>query len=148
MSGAVSKPEHLAVSASWRGATPSWLRLVIALVFVRLSLKAVGLKRTHQILVRYVMTSHTPDTVPDEFLGSCAERVATVAAFFPGRALCLEQSLLLWYSLNRAGVRATLKCGLLTYRLRGHAWVEYGGVPVGEHGSRTDGFWTVMELAQ
>jgi hypothetical protein len=57
--------------------------------------------------------------------------VDTAAAFFPGRALCLEQSLALYVCLRRAGVPAELKIGAQPYPFAAHAWVEHRGELIG-----------------
>jgi hypothetical protein len=55
------------------------------------------------------------------------------AAFFPGRALCLEQSLTLWYLLRQSRVQATLRLGVQPYPFGAHAWVEHAGEAVNEN---------------
>ena len=60
------------------------------------------------------------------------ERVATAAAFYPRRALCLEQSLTLYVALKRAGVDARLRVGVRPMPFAAHAWVEVNGQPVYE----------------
>ena len=53
-----------------------------------------------------------------------------VAAFFPARVACLEQSLTLYWLLLRARVPATFRIGVLPSQFAAHAWVEYDGQPV------------------
>jgi hypothetical protein len=62
------------------------------------------------------------------------------AAFIPGRALCLEQSLALYVCLRRAGVAVGLRLGVQPYPFAAHAWVEYKGEPVGESWDRVGRF--------
>jgi hypothetical protein len=61
-----------------------------------------------------------------------AHRVALGAAFYPRRALCLEQSLALYAMLRRAGAPATLRIGARPVPFAAHAWVEIDGEPVSE----------------
>jgi hypothetical protein len=57
-----------------------------------------------------------------------AERaVATAGALYPGRARCLEQSLVLYYLLRRHGVAAQYYQGVMAQPFEAHAWVEYRG---------------------
>jgi hypothetical protein len=49
------------------------------------------------------------------------------AAFYPGRAECLERSLVLYYILRRQGVRVRYCHGVQPSPLTAHAWIEYGG---------------------
>jgi hypothetical protein len=65
-----------------------------------------------------------------------ADRVAVIAAFFPGRALCLEQSLALYWLLRRRGVSARLRVGVHPAPFTAHAWIEYDGAPVNEDDDR------------
>ncbi len=62
-----------------------------------------------------------------------ARAVATAAAFFPGRAICLEQSVALHVLLRRAGHAGALRVGVQPYPFRAHAWVELDGRPVYEN---------------
>jgi len=59
-------------------------------------------------------------------------RVALAAAFYPRRALCLEQSLALYVMLRRAGAPALLRIGVRPVPFAAHAWVEIDGQAVNE----------------
>jgi hypothetical protein len=67
-----------------------------------------------------------------DVVNATAKRVVMAAAFFPGRALCLEQSLTLWYLLRRSRIQATFRLGVQAYPFVAHAWVEHAGQPVNE----------------
>ncbi len=54
------------------------------------------------------------------------------AALFPGRALCLEQSLTLYVLLRLAGATVRLRLGVQAYPFGAHAWVEYLGRPLND----------------
>lgn len=43
--------------------------------------------------------------------------------YLPMRIECLDQSLAIWYQLNRHGYRAELRIGMRITPLSGHAWV-------------------------
>lgn len=67
-------------------------------------------------------------------------RVALAAALYPGRARCLEQSLLLYYLLRRAGIRAELRMGVQPYPFLAHTWVEWFGEPMNDIPEHVDRF--------
>lgn len=65
--------------------------------------------------------------------------VATAGALYPGRALCLEQSLVLYWLLRRRGVASRYCHGVAARPFQAHAWVEYQGEvvnDVAEHSRR------------
>lgn len=62
------------------------------------------------------------------------EHVALAAAFYPRRALCLEQSLALCWLLRRNGIAAELRLGVQPRPFQAHAWVEVDGRPLAERG--------------
>jgi hypothetical protein len=53
--------------------------------------------------------------------------VAMAGALYPGRALCLEQSLVLYYILRRQGVAVRYRQGVIAFPFEAHAWIEYLG---------------------
>lgn len=61
-----------------------------------------------------------------------AHGVAAAAAFYPRRALCLEQSLALFVALRRAGAPAKLRIGVRPLPFVAHAWVEIDGIAINE----------------
>jgi transglutaminase-like putative cysteine protease len=58
--------------------------------------------------------------------------LAVAAALYPGRARCLEQSLVLYYLLRRDGIAARYCQGVKPYPFQAHAWVEYRGEPIND----------------
>jgi hypothetical protein len=44
---------------------------------------------------------------------------------FPVR--CLDQSIVIWFALNRAGYQAEMKIGMTVTPMESHAWVVCGG---------------------
>lgn len=111
---------------------PSFAYCAIALMVVRTMLKVRGLGAT----VRFTQSASRisgPNCGDGVTLTTeTATRVATAAAFFPGRARCLEQSIVLQYLLRRRGIAAALRLGMEPRRPIAHAWVEVGGNPVNE----------------
>jgi hypothetical protein len=102
------------------------------------SLRILGMARTLR-LARWLGRdrSHArrrwaPRRTSAELVQQTATRVATVAAFYPGRAECLERSLTLFVLLRRRGLQAELRLGVQTYPFLAHAWIEYDGRPVNE----------------
>ena len=62
-----------------------------------------------------------------------AERaVATAGALYPGRALCLEQSLVLYWLLRGRGVAVRYSQGVIPSPFQAHAWIEYHGVVIND----------------
>ena len=111
---------------------PSVLSCTLVLVVAKLALLALGLQRSLVIARRLCRSAGTTECAPLEFLAEVVRKVDTAAAFFPGRALCMEQSLVLYLCLRRAGVAAELRLGVQPYPFSAHAWVECRGEPVGE----------------
>jgi Transglutaminase-like superfamily len=125
---------------------PSLAWCGILLVAARAHLKVRGFARSLRI-VRQPLPFILPDAaIDDAELRTVATQVATAAAFFPGRARCLEQALVLCYCLRRAGVAAEVRLGVQPYKFRAHAWVEYQGRAVAEPGERLKTFVTLPTL--
>ncbi len=110
---------------------PSTAACALALVAVKLGLKLAGFGRTFAAASRLVR-GRGSGSVTAAALSEAVRRVALVAAFYPGRALCLEQSLTLWLLLRRRGIDADLRLGVQPYPFGAHAWVEHRGEPVNE----------------
>jgi transglutaminase-like putative cysteine protease len=107
---------------------PRFLSAFLAVSWSRASLRFVGLKRTVR-LARWLGARVAKDRVrgtPDKI----GRSVAVAAAFFPGRAVCLEQSVALYVLLRRYGHPATIRVGVQPYPFRAHAWVEVEGRPI------------------
>jgi hypothetical protein len=107
-------------------------RAAALLMVTRLLLLTLGFRRTHRILARSSMSVIRVGSFDRAWLNQQAERVAMISAFYPGRARCLEQSLMLWFLLRQRGVQAELRIGIQPYKVIGHAWVVVDGAPVGD----------------
>jgi hypothetical protein len=119
---------------------PSALTCALALVGVTLALRVLGLRRSLALVHRGSRSALVAETPSSEFLAGVVRKVDTAAAFFPGRALCLQQSLALYLCLRRAGVPVELRMGVQPYPFAAHAWVEYREDPVGESYDRVGKF--------
>lgn len=111
---------------------PGVLRCMLALLIVRLHLKARGFGRSVARARRLGARGADGAIAGDSLAERTAHRVAVAGAFFPGRAVCLEQSLALYVLLRRRGVPAELRLGVVPSPFHAHAWVEVGGAPLNE----------------
>jgi hypothetical protein len=116
--------------------TSSFSATAIVLIAVKLGLATIGFRRSLRVLGKLTAgVSSAPaigDARDERLVDETVRRIATAAAFFPGRALCLEQSLALYYCLRRAGVAAELRMGVRHTPFTAHAWVELEGRPLHE----------------
>ena len=72
--------------------------------------------------------------------------VALAAALYPGRALCLERSLVLYDRLRREGAAVELRIGVQAMPFAAHAWVTYGGEPVNDSAEHVSHFVVMPDL--
>jgi hypothetical protein len=127
---------------------PSALRCACFIAILKLALRLGGIAR----VLRWIRARHAGRIVEcevDDAANLAGERIATravtpplivktehavaiAAALYPGRALCLERSLALYYYLRRAGVDARFRLGARPHPFEAHAWVEYAGEPVND----------------
>ena len=139
------QPRRLTGSATPRAAqgeplAPSALTCALTLICLTVALRIIGLRHTLALVHRAGRCSPPADSPPKEILARAAGNIGMAAAFIPGRALCLEQSLALYVCLRRAGVAVDLRLGVQPYPFAAHAWVEYEGEPVGESWDRVGRF--------
>lgn len=99
---------------------------------LKIALRAVGFGKTIRWLRRHAESVPIRPHHATAQLTWAMEGVAAAAALYPGRALCLEQSLTLYYVLRRAGVPAAFRFGAQAHPIIAHAWVEYGGEPLND----------------
>jgi hypothetical protein len=107
---------------------------------VKVGLTVVGFRRTARALRACSRRAYRLPNPSAELIQTTARHVVTAAALHPGRALCLEQSLTLYYCLRRIGIEAEFRMGAKLNPFSGHAWVEYDGRPVEEDPERFGGF--------
>lgn len=126
---------------------PSVALTAAVLVLVKLALALAGFGRT-LTAAQWLVRRRPMESASAEQLLAMSHRVAVVAAFFPGRALCLEQSTALWLLLRGRGIEADLRLGVQPYPWGAHAWVEHRGEPVNERPEFTRGFVTLPSFAR
>ncbi|MBX6331635.1 MAG: lasso peptide biosynthesis B2 protein [Gemmatimonadaceae bacterium] len=99
---------------------------------MKISLATAGFARTWRWLRAHCQSySQTSDIGPTD-IAVIDYAVATASALYPGRALCLEQSLVLYYLLRRSGVAVAFRMGVQIAPFVAHAWVEYRGTPIND----------------
>jgi hypothetical protein len=123
--------------AVWQ--TPSILTCTAMILLLKLALRIFGFRSVLRWIGRRVKL--VPATAwPELEAVRAAERaVATAGALYPGRALCLEQSLVLYYVLRRRGVPVVYRHGVQPQPFEAHAWIEYCGEAINdvpEHSKR------------
>ncbi len=119
---------------------PSALESGIMIAALKLSLRVRGYKRTITWIRRRVEHAPVRTDVPPTVVKAAEWWVAMAAAFYPGRAECLERSLVLYYVLRRQGVPVRYCHGVQPWPLMSHAWVEYRGQVVNDVPERVKEF--------
>lgn len=132
---------------------PSVGAFMICLLGVRLLIKWVGLAATERLLWRIARRNarevHGPgDALSDPGLTLVIERISIAATFVPCRAACLEQSLVLFFWLNRHGTDASLCVGIQPLPFSAHAWVEIDGRPVNCDGGQAGAFTPLQRVGR
>jgi transglutaminase-like putative cysteine protease len=119
---------------------PSVLRCMAMLAAVRLHLRVRGFGRTIMAARRWGADVDVDGAGADEqaIIDRTVTALVTAAAFFPGRAICLEQSLALYVLLRRRGVPVELRIGVQPVPFSAHAWLELRGVPIEENADFVD----------
>ena len=113
-------------------APPGALACAAVLVIVTLGLRLGGLRST-KALTRWLIARHRSGARADRTcIPLVVHRVDLAAAFFPGRARCLERSFALHVCLGWCGVHTSVRLGVQPYPFTAHAWVELDGEPVGD----------------
>ena len=111
---------------------PSVLWCGFMIFVMRTSLQRRGFSRTTRWIRQRVEATREVASVDLDTIKTVERAVATAAALYPGRAQCLEQSLVLYYVLRRHGVAVRYCQGVQAHPFLGHAWVEYQGEPVND----------------
>jgi len=113
----------------------------LIIIAVHTALMCLGLRRTVVLLGRISarwtlpnMHGRSPHRLATP--AHIARQVADVAAFFPGRIVCLDQSLVLWFLLRRRHLVPNLRIGIRTLPFGAHAWVDLAGFPINEDPER------------
>jgi hypothetical protein len=111
---------------------PSVLRAGFTIFAIKLSLKLRGYGRTIRWIQGAVQDVPADASADAEVVRAAEHSVAMAGALYPGRALCLEQSLTLYYMLRRQGVAVNYCQGVQPHPFAAHAWVEYRGEPIND----------------
>ncbi|HSY82833.1 MAG TPA: lasso peptide biosynthesis B2 protein [Gemmatimonadaceae bacterium] len=98
---------------------------VIAVVKARLAI--YGLGPTLRWIRRHEASVPCTALAPTAFVTACEYAIALAASLYPGRALCLERSLALFYFARRIGIPVTYHHGVQPLPFAAHAWIEYQG---------------------
>jgi hypothetical protein len=111
---------------------PSLVRCGLTILAVKAGLKTAGFARTLTWIGHRACRVQARCHPSAGDLRATERAVAMAGALYPGRALCLEQSLALYYLLRRRGVPVRYCQGVQPYPFEAHAWVEYGGTPIND----------------
>lgn len=111
---------------------PSILRCGLAILAVKVALNMRGFDWTIAWIERRVKDVVASGTFDTQCVRTAESSVATAGALYPGRARCLEQSLVLYYLLRSQGVAVQYRQGVQSHPFVAHAWVEYRNVPVND----------------
>ena len=111
---------------------PSVLWSGVMLFSVRMALKFRGFGWTVRWIRRRIRGAPKTSPVDTTRVKATEHAVAMAGALYPGRALCLEQSLVLYYVLRRQGVDVKFAMGVQPHPFLAHAWVEYGDEPIND----------------
>ena len=120
------------MSSNQRSTSPSLSTCVLTIVAVKVLLAWAGFGRTLQYLHRRLSVIVVAPGAHEALVRATERNVALVAALYPGRARCLEQSLALYWLLRRRGVPVDFAIGAQPYPFAAHAWVTYNGKPVND----------------
>ena len=103
------------------------LRCACLLFVVKQALRVRGFAWTMSWIMKPGPATSSLVTDTRHLVEAVERRVAMAAAFYPGRARCLEQSMVLFYLLRRRGIEATLALGVQAHPFLAHAWLEHEG---------------------
>jgi hypothetical protein len=97
---------------------------------IALSIKWAGLTRTMRWLrSRIEKAGSRADIVPADYAASAARLVPLMAIYTPIPAVCLAQSVTLWFLLARKGIDSAVRIGVSkdSGGFGAHAWVDMNG---------------------
>ena len=123
-------------SALERPARSVFLRAIVLLPLVSLSLRWRGFRTTQALLQRFLSNAN-----PERNRAELQERAALTAHLVNSadrhglsHTTCLAKSLTLWWLLGRQGIESHLRIGIRKEdeKFEAHAWVERDGVALNE----------------
>jgi hypothetical protein len=106
---------------------PSVVRCGLLIFFMKLMLRFRGFAGTTKWIRRRVESVPSTTLLDLDSLKRFEHAIALAGALYPGRAMCLEQSLTLYYVLRRRGVAVKYCHGVVPHPFEAHAWIEYLG---------------------
>lgn len=121
---------------------PGFLRSLVLLATVDMALRTIGFARVNRVALGIAATDTRTEDV-----AAVMRQVIRATAMYPGRALCLEQSVAAMFLLRRRGVDARVRLGVQHYPFTAHAWVEIDGVAVTETEEVVSRFVRLPEVA-
>lgn len=112
-------------------------RAAVLLASVGVSLRTKGFRRTSEKLRKNLLTAPKEAVVATAWAESVERTCRMVKAgarYGWGHPTCLEQSLVLWYLLQRQKIPARFRIGVRKdkRKFEAHAWVEYEGRPLNQ----------------
>jgi len=128
----MSKSPVRAIASSTELRVPSVLRCGLMIFALKVLLKTRGFVATLEWVRRRTEGVPQATAASVNLVQSAEHAVAMAGAFYPGRARCLEQSLVLYYVLRRRGVSVKYCQGVRPYPFQAHAWIEYHGVVIND----------------
>jgi hypothetical protein len=99
---------------------------------LKIALRVYGFRKVVRWIGRRVESIPATAALEADFVKAAEHAVATAGALYPGRALCLEQSLVLYYVLRRRGVPVSYCHGVQPHPFEAHAWIEYRGEAIND----------------
>jgi hypothetical protein len=111
---------------------PSVFQCGMKVFLVKMALAIRGFGWTIRWIRQRVEAVSDISSVSLEAVKATEYSVALAGALYPGRARCLEQSLVLYYLLRRQGVAVKYRQGIQSHPFESHAWIEYGGEPLND----------------
>lgn len=124
---------------------PGVVQCMLLLVVTDLALRTLGYARTVRI-ARTLAGVAAVDAQP-QLIDETLQQILRATAFYPGRSLCLEQSLVAFVLLRRGGLAVDLRLGVQPYPFSAHAWVELKGVPITESPEVIAGYSLLPDVA-
>jgi hypothetical protein len=119
---------------------PTVLQCGVLILALKISLRIWGYSKVIGWLSRRLREVPATEWLDADAVRTAERAVATAGALYPGRALCLEQSLVLHYLLRRAGVASRYCHGVAARPFEAHAWIEYRGQVINDVAEHTRRF--------
>jgi hypothetical protein len=111
---------------------PSTFVCGLLIFAAKMALRIRGFGWTVRWIRRHVEATAASASVDTSVVKAAEHAVAMAGALYPGRALCLEQSFVLYYLLRRQGVEVQYCQGVQAHPFVAHAWIEYRGQPIND----------------